>query len=94
MGRSPRMTFFLIRPRPSRTRAERHGGSRDGRVTATRGNRSPHIPSLLSALKIPSGRLCESRIHRLSAMLRPRPWSACNTSNSPTLGRQPRVGGV
>eukprot|EP00966_Prymnesium_polylepis_P140502 3245268-Prymnesium_polylepis.1 len=64
MGRSPRTTFlFWIRRRPSRTRAERHGGPRDGRVAATRGDRSPHIPPLISALKAPSGRLCESPIH-------------------------------
>eukprot|EP00966_Prymnesium_polylepis_P071255 1655121-Prymnesium_polylepis.1 len=44
---------FFIRPTRFQTRAEHHGGPRDGRVTPTRGDRSPHIPSLLSALTTP-----------------------------------------
>eukprot|EP00966_Prymnesium_polylepis_P156546 3617070-Prymnesium_polylepis.1 len=63
MGRSPgnaqgRLFFFgYSKAQALPTRAEHHSGPRDGRVTATRRGRSPHIPSLLSALKTPSGRL-------------------------------------
>eukprot|EP00966_Prymnesium_polylepis_P276514 6388424-Prymnesium_polylepis.1 len=46
-------------------------------------------PPLLSPPKTPSGRLCESLIYQLSAMLRRGPLSACNTSTTPARPRGP-----
>ena len=70
------------RPRPTRTTTPSPRQLRNSKATTTWGDHSPHTPYLLSALKTPSGRLYGSAIHRLSAMLPPRPSSACNTSRS------------